>query len=240
MDISISGSGKISAGEYETVRISGSGRLEGPISCEELRVSGSANGKSLICSGAMHVSGSCSFTGDIAAKSASVSGALKCSGSVRTEGECRISGAGKCEGSIKCGALRVSGLLSAGGGIEAESARISGVLNCGGLLNAETVDISFSNGIDIGAIGGSSITIHRSKAERSKFFSLFSFGTKPHGTVHVRQSIEGDEVDIEGVTAERVSCRRAVIGSGCAIKLLQYSDSAEIAPDAKVDTAEKI
>lgn len=239
MDINISGKGSISAGEYETVKVSGSGKLEGPISCDRLHVSGAAQGKSITCKGEVHVSGSCSFAEDIAANSASVSGALKCR-SIRTEGEYRISGAGKCEGSVKCGTLHVSGLLSAGGDIEAESVRVTGVINCGGLLNAETVDISFTGGIEIGAIGGSRISVHRSKFEKSKFFSLFSFGIKPHGTVKVRQSIEGDEVSLEYVETERVSCRKAVIGSGCRIALVQYSDSIEIAPDAKVDKAEKI
>ena len=84
MDINISGKGSISAGEYETVKVSGSGKLEGPISCGRLHVSGAAQGKSITCKGEVHVSGSCSFAEDIAANSASVSGALKCR-SIRTD-----------------------------------------------------------------------------------------------------------------------------------------------------------
>ena len=44
MDMKISGSGVIGAGEYEDIRISGSGRLQGLVRCKSFAASGAAFG----------------------------------------------------------------------------------------------------------------------------------------------------------------------------------------------------
>ena len=59
-DTKISGSGKIGQGEYNLIKISGSGAIEGPVTFETFKVSGSCK----VCPNAalegneMHISGS--------------------------------------------------------------------------------------------------------------------------------------------------------------------------------------
>ena len=51
---------------------------------------------------------------------------------------------------------------------------------------------------------------------------------------------EGDDVLLSYVTCPRVSGTRVVIGKGCEIDLVQYSETVEISPGAKVRKIEKI
>ena len=58
--------------------------------------------------------------------------------------------------------------------------------------------------------------------------------------VSVVTSIEGDEIALEGVSCPRVTGRIVAIERGCNIELVQYSETVEISPDAKVGRTEKI
>ena len=60
------------------------------------------------------------------------------------------------------------------------------------------------------------------------------------GIVRVKNSVEGDDIALEGVTVPRVSGRVVAIGEGCEIDLVQYSEQVEISPEAKVGRTEKI
>ncbi len=241
MDMKISGSGKIPAGEYESIKISGSGSLEGNIKCSELHVSGSASADALVeCTGEIHVSGACDFDSDITTETLHVSGALNCDGSITATEGMHLSGGVNVDGSVKCGSLDAHGGLNVAGDIEAESASIHGNLGCGGLLNAESIEIDTRDGCLIGSIGGSKIVIKYKKRKFFKNLITISFNDKQVRGVEVEQSIEGDEIEVESVTCPRVSGRTVKIGEGCEIELLQYSESYEIHDKAKVGKIEKI
>lgn len=66
MDMKISGSSAMPGGEYRTVSISGSGKVQGSLRCESLRCSGSARVQGDVdCAGKIRCSGSSRVTGDI-------------------------------------------------------------------------------------------------------------------------------------------------------------------------------
>ena len=67
-----------------------------------------------------------------------------------------------------------------------------------------------------------------------------SLATAADGIVRVKNSVEGDDIALEGVTVPRVSGRVVAIGEGCEIDLVQYSEQVEISPEAKVGRTEKI
>ncbi len=241
MDMKISGSGTVPAGEYDIIKISGSGSIEGNIKCTELHVSGSASADSTVeCSGEIHVSGACNFDGDIVTRSLHLSGGFNCDGSITVTDKAHISGGINVDGSLKCGVLEAHGGLNVDEDIEAENASIHGSVSCGGLLNAETLEINTKDGCVIGSIGGSRITIRYTKRKFFKNFVTIHVGNKRVNGIEVQQSVEGDEIDIEHVTCPRVSGRTVKIGEGCEIDLLQYSENYEIHEKAKVGKIEKI
>ena len=241
MDMKISGSGSIPAGEYDAIKISGSGTIQGNIKCSEMHVSGSANaGGTVECTGEIHVSGACDFDKDIITQSLHVSGAINCDGSLTATDRVYLSGGVNIDGDMKCGTLDAHGGLNVDGDIEAETASVHGNLVCGGLLNAESIEIEIRDGCLIGSIGGSKIVIRHKKRKFFKNLITISFNDKQVRGIEIQQSIEGDEIDIESVTCPRVSGRTVKIGEGCEIELLQYSECYEIHEKAKVGKIEKI
>ena len=144
----------------------------------------------------------------------------------------------KVEGNIKAAELDVAGGLGVSEDIEAEKAYIKGGVSCGGLINAEElrVELSDSTGSKAESIGGSKIIIEN---YREKGIIERLFGRKSCDFV-VSEYIEGDEIMIEHTSAKNVTGRYVMIGEGCKIGLLQYSESVEISPKAKVGRCEKI
>ncbi len=242
MNIKISGFGQVAAGEYESISISGSGRLTGNVRCAGFHISGAASGEALVCKNDISVSGDCRFTGGVEANSVSVSGAFSCAGPLRVAEKLSCSGSISCESNVKCATLSVSGCLSASGDIEAEKVDIRGKVDCTGLLNAEEVTITTNEGMEIGSIGGSAVAVARyDKAKRALRIPLLAAfmksGSEP---VYVRNAIEADVIALENVTTPRVSGRIVVIGEACNIDLVQYSEHVEISPNAKVGRTEQI
>lgn len=237
----ISGSGKIPAGEYEKIRISGSARLEGLVRCESFHVSGSAGGDAVECKKEIHISGSCSFKKRVIAESMSVSGSFSCEENVMISDKLACSGGGHIKGAVKCGSCSIAGGLSVEGDLEAETVTAHGKLNCAGLLNAEEIHLYFDRGMKLGNVGGSTIEIQRWKPDRGTgFWKFLSYFQRPSdGTVQVLNSIEGDQITLEGVIVPCVSGRDIKIGAGCHVNLVQYTDQVEISPEAIVERVEK-
>lgn len=216
MDYKFSGAGTVPAGEYDAVKVSGAAKLAGDVRCASFSVSGSLGGSgSISCSGGVHLSGSASIGGPVSA------------------GELKASGAFKCEG-LHGGELRVAGSARVDGDMEGDSIRVSGSINCSGLVNADRVEIHIGGACSAGSIGGGEIGIY--SENRSGGLSRILFGKNSHGTMSVEESIEGDNVYLEYVTCPSVTGRSVTIGPGCRIDSVQYGETVEISPEARVDS----
>ena len=244
MDMKISGSGQIPSGEYEKIKISGSGHLHGFVRCSSFHSSGSSKGESIECAEEFHTSGSSKFEKDVRANSLNVSGSFHCGGNIMINEKISCSGSIRCDGNTKCSEFSSSGAFRSGGDIEAEKADISGKINCGGLLNAEEITIKFDTGMEIGSIGGSKIVIYREPKSKSgirlPLLSSLLRSSSASASVLVKNSIEGDTIALENVVSPRVSGRIVAIGEGCEIDLVQYIEQVEISPKAKVGKTEKL
>ena len=149
IDMKISGSSTMPGGEYGSVSISGAGKVNGSLKCEELHCSGAAKVQGDVdCAGELHTSGagkiagsvhcgSLSASGDFSAQSVQVEGLASVSGSLRTEQALtadELSASGSLEaGSIHCRAFRASGSCRVRGDLEAETAVLSGAAEIGRL-----------------------------------------------------------------------------------------------------------
>ena len=244
MDMKISGSGTIAAGEYDHIRVSGSAKLGAPIRCQSFHCSGSAR-----CDGDIKaqkdikVSGSAHFDQNVSAQDIGISGSTRINGNCTCIGDLRISGSMRCDGDIKGNAVTVSGAAHAAN-IEGEDVEINGKIVCEGLLNAENIVIKMDGASsEIGSIGGSKISIfparHRKRSPRLPLLSKLLGKNGRHELV-VKDAIEGDEIGLEQVTAKTVIGRVVAIGEGCHIDLVQYSEAIEISPDATVERQERI
>ena len=244
MNMKISGSGSIAAGEYENISVSGSARLGSPIRCQSFHCAGSSHGDGdLEAQKTVGISGSTHFEGSVSAQDIKISGSAKIDRNCISTGELVISGSTRCGGNLKGNTIRVSGALHAES-IEGEDVLIDGKLVCAGLLNAEHIVIKMDgSSSEIGSIGGSKISIyperHSKKAPRLPLLSKL-LGNNGRNGLEVKESIEGDEIALEAVSAKSVTGRVVAIGEGCHIQLVQYSESIEISPDAHVERQERI
>lgn len=245
MDMNIAGSGQIAPGEYDTIRVSGSGQLGDAVRCENLYTSGAVSGKTVTCNNELHTAGSCRFLGTVTAGSVAFSGGSHVEGDLMATERISIAGGNYVGGDIRCKQLQIAGKSEVGGDVEAETAKIRGIIYCAGLINAEEVEIEYEETSEVGSIGGSKILIYkRHGSEKKKKFRLplFSRLVKKvaDGVVQVKTSVEGDEIALEGVKTPRVSGRVVAIGAGCEIDLVQYSEQVEISPEATVGKTEMV
>ncbi len=242
-NMKISGSGSMPGGDFDKVSVSGAGKVDGSLRCEELNCSGSAKiaGNARVaerlhcsgsvkvegdvgCGGEMHVSGAFQCGGDAAAQEFHGSGATRIGGEL-SGGELHVSGVLHAA-RVHCTELRASGSLDIDGGVEAERAALSGVVRIGGLLNAEKLEFYPAGRCEVGDIGGADIRVLRLPTAKSL---LNIFRTSAPGTLSVR-TIEGDYVELENVTAESVSGKTVRIGAGCHIQHVEYTESLDAEP----------
>lgn len=238
MNIHQSGSVKISKGEYEEIKVSGSTKIEGPVRCQKLRSSGSLRATGLLdCSGEIRLSGSSKFD-EVRAGNLRLSGATRTTGNVTVEGSVRLSGAFHIDGGLSAGTVDGSGALSVAGDLEAGTCKLSGSVEVGGLINANTLKVRMGNDSSARAIGGETIAIGKSADSNNGSFvsaikNLFSFGGTG-GQFTVTETIEGDDITLEFVTCPEVSGKVVRIGKGCQIGRVNYQESLEVSEDAQV------
>lgn len=236
-NISISGSGSAGGGEYDSIKISGSGKISGDTSCNEFKCSGSGKVVNSLKVGSGKVSGSAKFEDALTAEQFTVSGSATVVGPF-TVGELKTSGSLKVETEIKAESVQISGSLKVEGDCSAEQFYLSGGCQIGGLLNADQIDIKLGGRCDIQSIGAEAITVkvgHLNGALLDLFSSLFS--QEPYLYAN---TIEGDDIYLENTVAKMVRGKNLVIGRGCDIEAVEYSGSLDLHNGAKVKTQNKI
>lgn len=233
----IAGSGSLPGGDYnEEIIISGSGKITGSASCTEFKISGSGKvAGDLRCSGQFGISGSGHINGSLLAPEVKVSGSGHVDGAVQT-GKCHVSGSFHT-GSVDCNELHSSGAIHSDGDISVEDVVIHGSVRCGGLLNGERIDVECDGRSSADSIGGSFIKIRKKGVIAGLFQRLF--GGKDADCFQVAGSVEGDVIDLEYTVAESVVGRDVRIGPGCRIKRVLYTETADISPDAEVESCER-
>ncbi|MCQ2422485.1 MAG: hypothetical protein MJ064_05760 [Lachnospiraceae bacterium] len=239
----IAGSGSIPGGIYnDRLDISGSGKVTGDIVCTEFHSSGSSSVEGSLECGRFACSGASRIHGNLTAGHISASGSCRIDGIMNSNEEVHLSGSVNCAG-IQANLLKVSGSCNVSGDIAAETITTSGIIHCQGLMNAENVSITFTNTGSAESIGGSNIQIIRSDSQ-IKSGGIFHFLAKtfnnPDGFFDVKDSIEGDMILLENVSAKSVTGRVVTIGPGCDIDHVSYIESVSISPEAGVGAVDQI
>lgn len=232
--VSISGSGSFAGGNYGSVRISGSGKCTDPFTADNVRISGSAS-LATVETGELRIAGSAKFSGRVSAEKMSVSGVCK------IEEDCEAANLQVSGSMSACKGLRgtngsVSGSILVDGDMEFEELAISGAANVSGLLNAETLTIHLGGNCEIGEIGGNTIFVDvppRHLGFLGRLLGGFITPTLKCGT------IEGESIRLENTVCDTVRGKNVVIGSGCEIGLVEYSDELMVDPDSRVQRKEK-
>lgn len=240
-DIRISGSGTVGSGEYNEVKISGSGRICGDVKCERFAVSGSAHSAGVIeCSGELSVSGSLKTDGGVKADRARISGSTAIGGDLCAN-TLKIAGSAAVSGNCTVTEASISGSIKVGGGLSAEKLVLGGKATIEGLLNAETAEITLHAGCgcsEIGAIGGGRVTVRRHNGSAVSGLVAI-FGGRGFASLKTT-SIEADSVELENTTADTVRAVDVTLGDGCDIGTVEYSGTLTVSEKAKVGNVIKL
>ena len=173
------------------------------------------------------ISGSGSLLGNIEAQT------FKSSGTVKGESfECKetlkVSGRALFSGKVKSGEILVAGSFKTDDSIEANSVKISGRIKCKGTLKAKDIKICVELPSYIGEVNGESVQIKR------KRLSLMN------RKMTISSQISGESVTLGYVVSPLVIGKKVVIGRGCKIGVVKYSDEIQISKGAKIGKVEKI
>jgi len=238
---SISGAGTIGGGTYDSVSISGAGKVTSDLTAETVRISGAGKIQGRTEATNITASGSAVFSRDVIAEEMRVSGSARVDGQVRVK-ELKCSGSFKTGKGISSDYVKVSGNLRTEGDVETEIFKATGGFRIGGLLSADRVEIRLGGRCEVREIGGERIEVIRGGWKEKGILldgliKLFTGGGAAE--LHTGQ-IEGDEIKIEDTIANIVRGKQIEIGPGCQIESVEYSRSLRIHPDAKVKKQTKI
>ncbi len=235
--IKISGSGSAGGGDFEQIKISGSGKITSDASCQLFKASGSTAIEGLLKAEEVSISGSTKFRKDLSA------GQLKASGSVKAEANVsakrlKASGSFNVEGELSGENLEFSGSLRVGQDCNAEQFHVNGLCQIGGLLNADEIEISLGGRSEVKAIGAGrvNVTMGRYGGLINDLIGIFS---EQSGKL-ICEAIEGDEIFLENTICEVVRGGNITIGRGCIIKLVEYSGSLKVLEDAQVESQQQL
>lgn len=196
------------------------------------------------------VTGECKFTGDVDCLKFGQTGEVRVDGNLRML-NMKITGECEVKGRIDGGSLRGQGQLTAGSGLriedvkltggimvtgdcEAEQLQLTGIIEVSGLLNAGTLELALFGPCRAGAVGGSSISIKRSRTG-----ALLKPGQGRKMSFKARL-IEGDRIELQNTQAQTVRGGRVIIGAGCEIDTVEYRDLLEIHKSAVVKNPVKM
>ncbi len=103
-------------------------------------------------------------------------------------------------------------------------------------MSADTIDIKFYGTCSAKEIGGEKITVRLPQGFQS-ITQIFTFWAEKRLTA---DTIEGDDVYLEGVSAKTVRGRNVTIGTDCKIDVVEYSDNYSRTDGAMVGEARRV
>ena len=225
-EISISGSSKITGGEYRRIRVSGSLLIDGSVKTEELKTSGSISIKGSAEANIVKVSGSMSVDGDLRASLISTSGSIKVCEDTYSD-TLKVSGSISSD-EIISNVIKCSGLISSKN-IEADDIMISGAIKVENDVTANNFHLKLKGRSRIGG------TLKAKKIIVEKLEKWLSFIQLKIDFLEVDRII-GEEVRIEYTVCREIRGEIIRIGRECRVTgNIYYVDEVTVHPKSKVD-----
>ncbi|MEK8131467.1 polymer-forming cytoskeletal protein [Paenibacillus filicis] len=238
-DLNIDGiMGGAGGGLYRNVTINGHGSVNGNIDCATF----TSNGRSVVrgevvASGQVDVNGLAVFEQDVEAGYMHVNGKAEVGGFLGA-GRLRVDGHMKVGAGLSGESVEVNGYLGVKGSLEAESFRSCGSFRVDGLLNIGSLQAELYAGCQAKEIGGETIEVRKPSGNSpfGQWVRSLIFG----GDHLIAETIEGDDIYLESTKAGVVRGKRVKLGPGCEIGVVEYSESYDQHPEAKVTDSRRI
>ncbi len=187
----------------------------------------------------LRVAGSARADADVAARRVSVAGRLSVKGVLKSE-TVSVAGTLSARG-VECRQLSVAGLARIGGRLVAEVVKIGGRLEAeeilaklvkvGGAVRAASIE---ADELEIELGGSSEVEKISAKTVRIRPKRDLMGLLMPSKRKLRAERIEGKQVYISRVTCEEVVGERVLVGPGCRVRRVVYSEAARVSDRARV------
>ncbi len=159
-------------------------------------------------------------------------GMCKCEGELTAE-EINTEGTFKINGNVRARKIRVEGIARfIDSCVNADQIKSEGVLQCNE-LSADNVKI---DGVCRAAkIFGELIEINPKLNKRPGIFNIFN-----NFDISKVDLIECTELDADGLNADTIRASRVKLGKYCEVNLIEYSETIDVHPEAKVKEIVKV
>lgn len=208
-DIHISGTGTVTPGQYDSVTVSGMGKCPGALRADEITVNGTFK-----------------VEGSSECRKLTVNGTFKGQGALSAE-EVVCNGAATVEDDMTANTLSVAGVLHCEGDkLQSRELSCAGILTMDGLVSCDQIHVTGI--LKAEQLEGRSIRIRSHRPELLRRFWLSK------GLSRV-DYIQGEEVELSGVTAETVTGTNITIGPDCNIERIRCNGTLKLDPTAVVE-----
>jgi cytoskeletal protein CcmA (bactofilin family) len=238
-DLRIDGSGTSTGGEFDSVKINGSGRITGDLCCRLFRINGSGHVLGSLEAEDGKISGSGNIDGPVKARQFKISGSGKLRRGISGD-NLTISGSATIGSDLNVQHITVDGSVKVDGNCSGETFHVNGGFDINGLLNCDeiTADL-YQCRSRVKDIGGSKIRINLGTASGFRLIkAILTLGSEQ--TILEADSIEGDEIVLENTAAKVVRGSQVTIGRGCVIDLVEYKERYDKSADARVGEARHV
>lgn len=238
-DLRIDGSGTASGGLYDTIKINGSGKITGDVTCRVFRINGSGHVQGSLVADDGRINGSATIDGHVKSRQMKISGSGQIKGGISGE-NLIIAGSATVGENLDVQQVKIEGSVKINGNCNAETFQSDGAFEINGLLNSDEITIRLYHAKSRAKeIGGGKITVMVGPmAGFTVLKAIMTLGL--NYSVLEAESIEGDEITLENTLAKVVRGNQVSIGRGCEIGLVEYKGTLQKSGDAKVGEERKI
>lgn len=241
-DISISGSGVINGGEYDRVKISGSGKIQGNVEANSIKISGSGLIDGDVRTAELNVSGSTNIRGSVKSEVVINNGSLVIEDDVQTL-QLTNNGSIRFHESVTAKMITTRGSFSADEDVDAEQFDSKGSIKIKESLTAKKIIIEINGKCYAEKVQGEEIIVKLSPF--SIFTAIIQFIVQlfagKSGLNRMRtESIQGTRIQVEHVDVKTIRGDDVVIGPDSEVELVEYTNSIYIHSRAKVKQQIKV
>ncbi len=230
--LSVHGLSRLNGGAYDEIAIAGIGMANADLTVGRLNVQGIGRFAGSVEAGACYISGVSSFLRNLKADTVRIDGVSRVRGRLSAR-EIACQGTLRVAEDLTCESLSTCGVWSCRGNVDARTVQMEGAVRLSGVLCANTVNILFDMVGRVRDIIADNIVIQPAAVNRKSLCKTLCrmVGIRP--VIHARR-LEGEDVQIDAVRARRVRARSVVIGPHCTVDTVEYSESIQIHPQARV------
>ncbi|WP_196426799.1 MULTISPECIES: polymer-forming cytoskeletal protein [Paenibacillus] len=239
-NLTVTGTGGAAGGLYKDIKVMGEADFNGDVDCLALKCSGTVKVRGGVKSTSCRINGTFDVSGDLVTGRATIHGRMAVEGNVKAQ-EIKSNGETTIRGHVAGDRIHLEGYFQIKGRCEAEQLRIKGIFKIAELVNADSVDLALHSRCQVKEIGGERIEVRRGTGTMLKKLlgSLFLPADYYEGTL-TAESIEGDDVYVEYTQAEVIRGRNVVVGPGCRIGRIEYTNKLEHTAGSDVTDAVQI